>query len=78
MHAACLEALASHLTPGAKALDVGSGSGYLTACMGAMVRPDGVVYGIEHVPELVIWSDANMQTSDACKALAESRNVVSE
>jgi protein-L-isoaspartate(D-aspartate) O-methyltransferase len=46
MHAACPETLASHLTPGAKALDVGSGSGYLTACMGAMVRPDGVVYGI--------------------------------
>lgn len=37
MHAYALETLASHLQPGSKVLDVGSGSGYLTACMAVMV-----------------------------------------
>jgi protein-L-isoaspartate(D-aspartate) O-methyltransferase len=58
-------------------LDVGSGSGYLTACMGVMVKPDGVAYGIEHVPELVHWSEQNMQKSSVGKELMEAGNVVS-
>jgi protein-L-isoaspartate(D-aspartate) O-methyltransferase len=52
MHAQCLELLQDHLKPGAIALDVGSGSGYLAACMGELVKPDGKVYGIEHIDEL--------------------------
>jgi protein-L-isoaspartate(D-aspartate) O-methyltransferase len=31
-HAMCLEKLKDFLQPGMKALDVGSGSGYLTGC----------------------------------------------
>lgn len=33
-----MELLADHLSEGKRALDVGSGSGYLTACMALMVR----------------------------------------
>lgn len=76
MHASCLEALQDHLYAGARVLDVGSGSGYLTACMGVMVKPDGVAYGIEHVPELVSWSEQNMQKSSVGKELVEAGNVV--
>ena len=36
-HAMALELLSEQLQNGAKALDVGSGSGYLTACMAIMV-----------------------------------------
>lgn len=36
-HAHALELLKDHLYEGAAALDVGSGSGYLTACMAHMV-----------------------------------------
>ena len=36
-HAHALELLSEHLQPGMKALDVGSGSGYLTACMAILV-----------------------------------------
>ena len=36
-HAYALESLATHLHEGARALDVGSGSGYLAACMARMV-----------------------------------------
>ncbi|KAF9350820.1 hypothetical protein BGX26_011038 [Mortierella sp. AD094] len=53
MHAAALESLSPFLFPGAKVLDIGSGSGYLTVCMAEMVGPQGRVVGVEHIPELV-------------------------
>lgn len=52
-HAYALSILTDHLVEGAKALDVGSGSGYLTACMAFMVGIRGKVVGIEHIPELM-------------------------
>lgn len=33
MHAMCLESLSGHLKPGNRALDVGSGTGYLTVTL---------------------------------------------
>ncbi|KAI9477599.1 hypothetical protein LPJ78_000052 [Coemansia sp. RSA 989] len=56
MHGYALESLQEYLQPGMKALDVGSGSGYLTACMAAMVGEHGHVVGIDHIPELVAYS----------------------
>ncbi|RNA40950.1 hypothetical protein BpHYR1_044473 [Brachionus plicatilis] len=53
MHAYALEALSDKLVEGAKVLDVGSGSGYLTACMAVMVGDSGKVIGVEHIDELV-------------------------
>ena len=44
-----------------RALDVGSGSGYLTACMALMVGETGVAVGIDHIPDLVELSRANLQ-----------------
>ena len=38
MHAMALEYMYPNLKPGAIVLDVGSGSGYLTACMGYLVN----------------------------------------
>lgn len=52
MHATCLELLKGSLFPGARVLDVGSGSGYLVAVMAEMVGKEGQVTGIEHIPEL--------------------------
>jgi len=60
MHAMCLELLLDNLKPGAKVLDVGSGSGYLVACMAHMVKPNGFVYGVEHIPQLVDFAKANI------------------
>jgi len=56
MHAEMLELLEPFLKPGNRALDVGSGSGYLAACMARMVAEGGApgkVVGVEHVAELV-------------------------
>jgi len=61
MHAHILELLEGHLKPGARALDVGSGSGYLLAVMAEMVKPGGKVFGIEHIPELVEFSVKNLR-----------------
>ncbi|KAJ3295685.1 Protein-L-isoaspartate(D-aspartate) O-methyltransferase [Borealophlyctis nickersoniae] len=73
MHAHALEVLEPFLKPGNKALDVGSGSGYLTACMAHMVKPDGKVIGIEHIPELVNKSKLNVGKGD--KELLENGTV---
>ncbi|XP_059505374.1 protein-L-isoaspartate(D-aspartate) O-methyltransferase-like [Stegostoma tigrinum] len=65
MHAYALECLNSHLYEGARALDVGSGSGYLTACMAKMVGATGTVVGIDHIQELVEQSIRNVQSDNA-------------
>lgn len=41
MHAHALELLKNQLANGTKALDVGSGSGYLTACMAKVMGTKG-------------------------------------
>ncbi|KAF9977774.1 hypothetical protein BGZ73_004841 [Actinomortierella ambigua] len=65
MHASALEALLSCLHKGAKVLDVGSGSGYLTACIAHIVGPEGVVVGVDHIPELVEKAKENVRHDNA-------------
>ncbi|XP_020702134.1 protein-L-isoaspartate O-methyltransferase 1-like isoform X2 [Dendrobium catenatum] len=65
MHATCLELLKEHLQPGMRALDVGSGTGYLTACFAIMVGSQGCAVGVEHIPELASFSIENIKKSSA-------------
>lgn len=60
MHAYALEVLKDHLINGTKALDVGSGSGYLTVCMALMMGDHGTAIGIEHYDELTAMSLKNV------------------
>jgi protein-L-isoaspartate(D-aspartate) O-methyltransferase len=60
MHAYALEYLLPNLKNGSSVLDVGSGSGFLTACFGLLVGPSGKVYGIDHIPELIEQSKRNL------------------
>jgi len=64
MHAHALEVLKDKLLPGEKALDVGSGSGYLTACMAMMLGDNGTAVGIDHIPELVEMSRRNIEKAN--------------
>uniref|UniRef100_A0A7N5P5J3 Protein-L-isoaspartate O-methyltransferase n=1 Tax=Ailuropoda melanoleuca TaxID=9646 RepID=A0A7N5P5J3_AILME len=64
MHAYALELLFDQLHEGAKALDVGSGSGILTACFARMVGSSGKVIGIDHIKELVEDSVNNVRKDD--------------
>lgn len=53
VHALQLQLLSPWLVPGAQVLDIGSGTGYLTAAMATMVRGGGGrVTGVEHVEQL--------------------------
>uniref|UniRef100_A0A1I7YKS1 Protein-L-isoaspartate O-methyltransferase n=1 Tax=Steinernema glaseri TaxID=37863 RepID=A0A1I7YKS1_9BILA len=61
MHASALELLLPKLVNGSHVLDVGSGSGYLTTCMAHLVGQNGVVVGIEHIPQLVNLSLVNIR-----------------
>ena len=61
MHAHALELLKDQLVEGATCLDVGSGSGYLTACMAHLVGETGCAVGIEHIKELTEVSVKNIQ-----------------
>ncbi|CAI9724007.1 protein-L-isoaspartateD-aspartate O-methyltransferase-like isoform X1 [Octopus vulgaris] len=61
MHAYALELLKNHLVDGNRALDVGSGSGYLTACMALMVGETGLAVGIDHIDKLVQSSIDNVK-----------------
>ncbi|XVE56682.1 hypothetical protein DITRI_Ditri04bG0030300 [Diplodiscus trichospermus] len=71
MHATCLQLLEENLQPGMHALDVGSGTGYLTACFAIMVGPQGRAVGVEHIPELVASSVKNIEKSAAAPLLKE-------
>ncbi|KAL6973125.1 Protein-L-isoaspartate O-methyltransferase 2 [Sarracenia purpurea var. burkii] len=71
MHATCLELLEENLKPGMHALDVGSGTGYLTACFALMVGSEGRAVGVEHIPELVTSSIQNIEKSAAAPLLKE-------
>ena len=55
-----MEALSGHLKEGSRALDIGSGTGYLTACFAIMVGKTGKAIGIEHIEDFVKMSINNI------------------
>jgi len=63
MHAIALEALHDSLQPGMKALDIGSGSGYLTVCMALLLGPQGKAIGLDHSQDLIRQSEVNVSKS---------------
>ncbi|WJX94429.1 Protein-L-isoaspartate O-methyltransferase 1, variant 2 [Trifolium repens] len=78
MHATCLQLLENYLQPGMHALDVGSGTGYLTACFALMVGPNGRAVGVEHIPELVSFSIKNIEKSAAAPLFKDGSLSVHE
>ncbi|KAI0370591.1 Pcmt1-prov protein [Pilatotrama ljubarskyi] len=80
MHAHAAENLLPFLKPGARVLDVGSGSGYLVAVLYQLLQDpsdprskESKVVGIEHIPELVEWSIENLRKDGLGSALDEGR-----
>ena len=75
MHASACESLLPYLKPGARVLDVGSGSGYLTHVLAELVRPGGKVVGVEHIQPLVEMGVRNTGRSAEGRELMESGGV---
>ncbi|CAI6338417.1 unnamed protein product [Periconia digitata] len=64
MHANACETLLEYLKPGARVLDIGSGSGYLTAVLANLVGREGKVVGVDHIEPLVALAEGNMAKSE--------------
>jgi len=64
MHVMALQKLEDVIPEGAKVLDVGSGSGYLTACFGVLVGTSGKVVGIERLQKISDFGRGNMERSN--------------
>ena len=75
MHASAAEHLLPLLHPGARVLDIGSGSGYLTAVLAALVGPTGRVVGIDHIQPLVELARNNLAASVTGRQMLDSGQV---
>lgn len=80
MHAIALEHLISFMlptetSPAPRAVDIGSGSGYLTHVMAELVGPRGLVVGVEHIRALRDMGEANMRKSVEGRELLEEGKV---
>jgi len=82
MHASACESLLNFLPEnrGAKVLDIGSGSGYLTHVLANIIcggdgKGDGKVVGIDHIQGLVDMSRENMQRSEEGRRLLDTGKV---
>lgn len=73
MHAQTLEELKGHLKKGGKAIDIGCGSGYMTACMAEIMGENGKVFGIDHIEEIVNFAKNNIVKKNSY--LLESKRV---
>ncbi|KAK5716734.1 hypothetical protein LTR15_009626 [Elasticomyces elasticus] len=75
MHAAACESLLPYLRPGARVLDIGSGSCYLTHVLAELVKPGGKVVGVEHIQPLVEMGTANTRKSAEGRDLMDSGGI---
>jgi protein-L-isoaspartate(D-aspartate) O-methyltransferase len=78
MHASAAESLLPFLKPGARVLDIGSGSGYLTAVFAELVCTSGSagkVVGLEHIGALRDLGEGNFEKSERGKELLGAGKV---
>lgn len=80
MHGHACEYLIDYLKPGARVLDIGSGSGYLTHVLANLVTDRdnnirGTVIGIDHITELTDLARDNMNKSEEGSEYQASKKV---
>lgn len=76
MHANACETLLPFLRPGARVLDIGSGSGYLTHVLAELVKPGGTVVGVEHIGALADMGRRNTEKSAEGRELLASGGIM--
>lgn len=75
MHAAAASSLLPYLHPTARVLDIGSGSGYLTAVLANLIGPAGKVVGLDHIPGLIDLANKNISKSSEGREMLQSGKV---
>jgi protein-L-isoaspartate(D-aspartate) O-methyltransferase len=75
MHAMTLEKLKDHLKAGGKALDIGTGSGYIAACFAEAMGKGSQVYMIDHIKEILDFANNNIKKGNAY--LIKSKRIIS-
>ena len=77
MHASACESLLPFLYPGARVLDIGSGSGYLTHVLSKLLgnENEGRVIGVDHIQGLVELATKNMEKSEDGKEMLNNGKV---
>jgi len=75
MHASACESLLPFLKTNSRVLDIGSGSGYLTAVLAELVGDKGKVVGLEHIGALRDMGESNMGKSERGKELLREGKV---
>ena len=76
MHASGCESLLPYLHPSARVLDIGSGSGYLTAVLANLVTGEkGRVVGVDHIQGLVDLARKNVAKSEQGREWLQSGKI---
>lgn len=75
VHAETLQRLQEALRPGARALDIGTGSGFIAACFAEMVGKDGKVFMLDHLPQILELARNNIKKGNPI--LLKQKRIVS-
>lgn len=73
MHAMTLEKLKTALVLGGKALDIGTGSGYMAACFAEAMKKGCQVYMLDHIEEITDFAVKNISKQN--KHLLRSKRI---
>ena len=65
MHARTLEELKDYLIPGIVGLDIGSGSGYMTAAMAELAGKSSKIYAVDHIEQILEFSKNNINKKNS-------------
>ena len=61
MHAETLKYLIDKILTAKCILDIGTGSGFMTACMAQLAPESAIVYGVDHIKEINDFAMKNIQ-----------------
>ena len=73
MHAETLRHLIDKLISASCILDIGTGSGFMTACMAQLAPDNAVVYGVDHIKEINDFARRNIMS--ICPHLFKKKKI---
>lgn len=74
MHAETLKHLYNHIIKAKTILDIGSGSGFITAAMAHSAPADAVVYGVDHIQSINDFALSNVKK--CCPHLIKKNKII--